>query len=293
LPTFSASCIKMSSFSSSYARRYPYSSGYVRGTAGHSSTATGGSYSSALPPTTSTTSYYDRTSSRSETQSSTISSLLSNSRASLPSTSRSSGLYDRTRERSDPPSRFGTSSLNRSANYGAEKRPTYSYGGRSSIDRSVQERETRSPSKEDLATINVHPKGTCDKCDGPHLTNSCPIFTKDWDDHPDAKRGPKPKSIGDIGSDNFIMRSGRVVPQPGDGSCLFHSLAYGLGRGANARQLRREICSYIESRGDLNIADTPLKDWVKYDSGGSVASYACRMSVAGGGGGLRWCASHT
>ncbi len=39
------------------------------------------------------------------------------------------------------------------------------------------------------------------------------------------------------------MRGGRVVPQPGDGSCLFHSLAYGLGGGASATALRRECAA--------------------------------------------------
>jgi hypothetical protein len=33
-----------------------------------------------------------------------------------------------------------------------------------------------------------HPKGTCDKCDGPHLTDDCPIYKKKRDDHPDAWR---------------------------------------------------------------------------------------------------------
>ena len=33
-----------------------------------------------------------------------------------------------------------------------------------------------------------YPKGTCDKCDGAHLTDSCPIYKKKRDDHPDAWR---------------------------------------------------------------------------------------------------------
>lgn len=31
-------------------------------------------------------------------------------------------------------------------------------------------------------------KGTCDKCDGPHLTDACPIYKKKKEDHPDAWR---------------------------------------------------------------------------------------------------------
>jgi hypothetical protein len=62
--------------------------------------------------------------------------------------------------------------------------------------------------------------------------------------------------------------SARVVRQPGDGSCLFHSLAHGLQRvglneGASAASLRREIAAFIEKNPNLEISDSPLKDWVR------------------------------
>eukprot|EP00971_Amphidinium_carterae_P270677 5371414-Amphidinium_carterae.1 len=37
------------------------------------------------------------------------------------------------------------------------------------------------------------------------------------------------------------------VHYEGDGSCLFHSLSYGLGDGSDAGRLREEICSYIQA----------------------------------------------
>jgi hypothetical protein len=42
-----------------------------------------------------------------------------------------------------------------------------------------------------------------------------------------------------MGSDggNVIVANARVVRQPGDGSCLFHSLAHGLGDGTSALQV--------------------------------------------------------
>jgi len=116
-----------------------------------------------------------------------------------------------------------------------------------------------------------------------------PNIQETRDNHPDAQRG-KPKSIGDVGGDNFILRSARVVPQPGDGSCLFHSLAFGMGGRATARELRRDICGFVERNGDLSIADTPLKDWIKWDGGGSVSSYARRMAIGGWGGGIEMAA---
>ena len=149
----------------------------------------------------------------------------------------------------------------------------------------------------------------------------CPIFTKPRgagfaENHRDSVRG-KPPSIGDVGGDNFILRSARVIPQPGDGSCLFHSLGYGMGGRANAREIRRDICNFVERNGDLVIADSPLQvgdfppslhtvlrplpvvaqpvallwqEWIKWDGGGSVSSYARRMSIGGWGGGIEMAA---
>jgi len=97
------------------------------------------------------------------------------------------------------------------------------------------------------AANGKYPKGTCDKCDGPHLTDSCPVYKKKRDDHPDAWRnfGRKtPLEMGK-GGGNFKLKSARVVRQPGDGNCLFHSMSYGI-QGANAGSLRREIANFIK-----------------------------------------------
>uniref|UniRef100_A0A7S0QWX0 Ubiquitin thioesterase OTU n=1 Tax=Cryptomonas curvata TaxID=233186 RepID=A0A7S0QWX0_9CRYP len=136
-----------------------------------------------------------------------------------------------------------------------------------------------------------YPKGTCDKCDGPHLTDDCPIYKKKRDDHPDAWRNSGKKSPLEMGKGggNFRLRSARVVRQPGDGSCLFHSLAHGLG-GTSASVLRRDIAGFIQRHPDLEIAETPMRDWVKWDSGSSVAAYAARMAVSGWGGGIEMAA---
>lgn len=75
-----------------------------------------------------------------------------------------------------------------------------------------------------------------------------------------------------------LIRNARVVRQPGDGSCLFHSLSFGLRNGSTASSLRRQICNFIVDNPKLKIADTPLSDWVKWDSRSSVTQYARRMS---------------
>ena len=70
--------------------------------------------------------------------------------------------------------------------------------------------------------------GPCDKCDGPHHEDDCPYFKgRKRENHKDATMNYGKK--GSVSSaDVVIVKSARVVPQPGDGSCLYHSLSYGL-----------------------------------------------------------------
>ncbi len=82
------------------------------------------------------------------------------------------------------------------------------------------------------------------------------------------------------------LRNARVVRQPGDGSCLFHSMSFGLGDGTNASTLRRDICRFIQTNPSATISDTPLSEWVKWDSRCSVTDYANRMSRGAWGGGI-------
>ena len=134
----------------------------------------------------------------------------------------------------------------------------------------------------------------CDACDGKHATDKCPYFKgKPRDKHPDAKRASEKKMLGMQSGPVEILRHGsaRVVRQPGDGSCLFHSMCYGLKDGSNASGLRREVAKFIENNPSLTISDSPLKDWVQWDSGTSVGAYARRMSTGGvWGGGIEMAA---
>ena len=61
--------------------------------------------------------------------------------------------------------------------------------------------------------------------------------------------------------------------------CNNYNLVYlGLSDGTSASSLRRQICAFIAKNPKLLIADTPLADWVKWDSRGSVSSYVSKMS---------------
>jgi hypothetical protein len=125
----------------------------------------------------------------------------------------------------------------------------------------------------------------CDKCDGKHETDSCPHYKKKREDHPDAQRNGK--QMGGVSSlPGNTLYAARVVRQPGDGSCLFHSMSYGLQDKSNAAKLRAEICQFIVSHPDLKISDTPLQDWVRWDANSSVTEYARRMSRGSWGGGI-------
>jgi hypothetical protein len=133
----------------------------------------------------------------------------------------------------------------------------------------------------------------CDKCDGKHPTDQCPWFKKPRDKHPDAKRASEKKMLGMQSGPVEVLRSSsaRVVRQPGDGSCLYHSLSFGLKDGSSASSLRREIAEFISHNPGLVIADSPLKDWVLWDSGSTVGAYCRKMSQGGvWGGGIEMAA---
>jgi len=133
-------------------------------------------------------------------------------------------------------------------------------------------------------------KVCCDKCDGPHPTDDCPHFKKAREKHADAWSSLGKKIKAHCCENVPIVRSARVVQQPGDGSCLFHSLSYGLSDRSNASSLRRDICGFISKNPDMTISDTTLKDWIKYDSNDTVQAYSNRMSGQTWGGGIEMAA---
>jgi hypothetical protein len=131
--------------------------------------------------------------------------------------------------------------------------------------------------------------GECDACDGDHPTAQCPHYKgKKREKHRDAQRG-KPPEIGSGSGGNFVLRNARIIRQPGDGSCLFHSLSYGMG-GPGASALRREIASFIAKNPSIEIADSPLSDWIAWAGHGRVDRYARRMARGGWGGGIEMAA---
>eukprot|EP00971_Amphidinium_carterae_P032705 644075-Amphidinium_carterae.2 len=58
----------------------------------------------------------------------------------------------------------------------------------------------------------------------------------------------------------------RLVPQPADGLCLYHSLAAGLADGSTAADLKRATADYIQCNHDLRVAGVPLYEWQAWES---------------------------
>jgi len=165
----------------------------------------------------------------------------------------------------------------------------------------AQSVEVAAPPPVDLKRAQTAPapasKPCCDKCDGPHPTDACPHFRKPREEHKDAwvNLGRKhPKQMGKNGG-NVVVRSARCVPQPGDGSCLFHSLCYGLNNmkifgSLRASELRKELMQFIEEHPQLEMAGDTLEEWIRRDVNSSVLSYTSRMSRGGWGGGIEMAA---
>ncbi len=158
--------------------------------------------------------------------------------------------------------------------------------------------------------------GPCDKCDGPHATDACPHFKKAREKHRDAWEAYKPplklasSSEGASATNKRPtdtkrtaeeaaaaaarqLRGATVVKQPGDGSCLFHSLAYGArqlpgGAGASlttAEGVRSSVLRFIEKNPSEECAGVPLRDWISWESGLEPAAYCQRMRQPGAWGG--------
>uniref|UniRef100_A0A7S0AL88 Ubiquitin thioesterase OTU n=1 Tax=Pyrodinium bahamense TaxID=73915 RepID=A0A7S0AL88_9DINO len=132
----------------------------------------------------------------------------------------------------------------------------------------------------------------CDKCDGPHATDACPFFKKEREDHKDAWANygqTNPLKMGGDGGD-FTLRGAKVVRQPGDGSCLFHSLSFGLSSGHPnphaAEALRWELAAFIERNPQTEIAGDTIEEWVRWDANSTVSAYAQQMGRRGWGGGV-------
>ncbi|CAE7555751.1 USP20 [Symbiodinium natans] len=129
---------------------------------------------------------------------------------------------------------------------------------------------------------------SCDKCDGAHATEHCPHFRKPREKHPDAWRfkgkshlvaSHKPEAAK-------VVSRARVVRHPGDGSCLYHSVSYGLGDGSTASSLRRHVADIICAYPNMPILNTTLSEWIRMDADVGVRAYVQDLLAGAWGGGI-------
>ena len=218
------------------------------------------------------------TTSKDNIRTSSLSQLFSR-KSSISSTNRSSYSNNSNKRRSRI-----TGSSNNNSYYDSEEEDDDTYSSDNNDDDNTNDILSSRTNKKSSSTTT-----TCDKCDSKkHSTANCPHYRKKRGSHPDEQKG-KGRSIGG-GGGNFVLKKAKVVRQPGDGSCLFHSLCYGLSNGTRASTLRREIANFIAKNPRLKIADSPLSDWIKWESNSSVKTYASRMSRGGWGGGIEMAA---
>lgn len=138
---------------------------------------------------------------------------------------------------------------------------------------------------------------TCDKCDGAHPTSACPHFRKTRDEHKDAwahysgaeASGKSHLKARECVAPRSLSRStASVVRMPGDGSCLFHSIAHGLGAYGHHEDgytIRQQVASFLSQNADREIAGNSLRSWVDWDSRLTVKNYSSRLTSGGFWGG--------
>lgn len=85
--------------------------------------------------------------------------------------------------------------------------------------------------------------------------------------------------------DNAQIVNGVLIEQPVDGSCLFHSIAWGLKDATTGQALRRQMVDFIRENPSYKIADTTIREWVQLTTGKNVHQYTQRLSQSSTWGG--------
>lgn len=87
-------------------------------------------------------------------------------------------------------------------------------------------------------------------------------------------------SSSGVGIDDVVpaIVDGTLVRQPEDGSCLFHSLAHGLGDKTSSAELRWQITEFMQERPLMRIASTTIEDWMRITTGKSPGDYTRELA---------------
>ena len=70
----------------------------------------------------------------------------------------------------------------------------------------------------------------------------------------------------------------RILRQPGDGACLFHSLACLSRPPTIAAVVRARVVEYMRRHADLEVQGVALSQWIDWESRMDMDEYCARMS---------------
>ena len=142
---------------------------------------------------------------------------------------------------------------------------------------------TTSSTLEDLLDIDAafaneqHLQKKCDKCDGDHATEVCPSYPLPRENHPDATTNQGKQVQDEI--DITLPENTPIIHQTGDGSCLFHALAYHLRRKLNiettGEELRQKAATFIEEHMDTLLKEKTIAQWIEDMHEGSAPRKLC------------------
>lgn len=88
-----------------------------------------------------------------------------------------------------------------------------------------------------------------------------------WPSEETTPDATSPSSISSESHHKPYIVDGFLVSMPEDGSCLFHSIAFGLGDSTDGPTLRRQVAQVIENEPTLKIANTTVREWVRMAAG--------------------------
>jgi len=130
----------------------------------------------------------------------------------------------------------------------------------------------------------------CDRCDGAHPTAECPHFRRQRGEHQDAQRMPLAEQPPPTTSAAAITSRGSLEPQPPDGSCLYHSIGFGLRHlrlaAPAARTMRVTLAAWARNHPRTRVAGQSIRAWLSWEMDGaeSLEKYVERQAVGGWGG---------
>ena len=134
------------------------------------------------------------------------------------------------------------------------------------------------------------PRMVCDRCDGDHPSAECPHFRWPRSGHEDAQCLPAGQRPPSTAGTEKLVKKGRTIKMPGDGSCLYHSINHGVralrGTAPSAATLRRKLAAWARDNSQRKVSGKTMRTWLNWETGGRITlnEYVTRQAKSGWGG---------